>query len=119
MESVLCDYCDAYILVTGNLTATPNAAATQVVFKNCASFTDCRTEINDTFVDYSDFVTISMHIYNLIGYSDNYSHSSGSLSNFKRDQIINNAALTNNKNNFPSFKYKANLIDNTANDREK
>ena len=119
MESVLCDYCDAYILVTGNLTATPNAAATQVVFKNCASFTDCRTVINDTFVDYSDFVTISMHIYNFIGYSDNYSHSSGSLSNFKRDQIINNAALTNNKNNFPSFKYKANLIDNTANDREK
>ena len=33
-ESSLCDYSDAYILVTGNITATPNNAATQAVFKN-------------------------------------------------------------------------------------
>ena len=51
LESNLCDYSDAYILVTGNTTATPDNAATQVVFKNCASFEDCRTEINDAFVD--------------------------------------------------------------------
>ena len=38
IESNLCDYSDAYILVTGNITATPNNAAAQVVFKNCASF---------------------------------------------------------------------------------
>ena len=51
LESSLCDYSDAYILVTGNITATPNNAATQVVFKNCAPFEKCRTEINETFVD--------------------------------------------------------------------
>ena len=118
IESVLCDYSDAYTLVTGNITATANTAATQVVFKNCAPFTDCRTEINDTFVDYADFVNMSMHMYNLIEQSDNYSDTSGNLSNFKRDEIINNAALANN-NNIPSFKYKANLIGNTGNDREK
>ena len=28
IESNLCDYSDAYILVTGNITATPNTAAT-------------------------------------------------------------------------------------------
>ena len=39
----LCDYSDAHILVTGNITATPNNAATQVVFKNCAPFEKCRT----------------------------------------------------------------------------
>ena len=33
IESSLCDYSDAYILVTGNITATPNNVATQVVFK--------------------------------------------------------------------------------------
>ena len=55
LESNLCDYSDAYILVTGNITATPNNAATQVVFKNCAPFEDCRTEINDTFLDYANF----------------------------------------------------------------
>ena len=51
LESNLCDYSDAYILVTGHITATPNNAATQVVFENCVLFKDCRTEINDTFVD--------------------------------------------------------------------
>ena len=38
IELSLCDYSDAYILVTGNIAATPNNAATQVVFKNCAPF---------------------------------------------------------------------------------
>ena len=37
LESNLCDS-DAYILVTGNVTATPNNAATLVIFKNCAPF---------------------------------------------------------------------------------
>ena len=60
LESNLCDYSDAYILVTGNITATPNNAATQVIFKSCAPFKDCRTEINGTFVDYADFINITI-----------------------------------------------------------
>ena len=51
------------------------AAAKEVAFKNCASFKDCRTEINDTFVDYADFINNAMPVYNLIEYSDNYSDS--------------------------------------------
>ena len=47
--------------------------AAQVVFKNCAPFKNCRTEINDTFVDYADVINITMSMYNLIEYSDNYS----------------------------------------------
>ena len=112
IESSLCDYSDAYILVTGNITATPNNAATQVVFKNCASFEDCRTEINDTFVDYVDFINITMPIYNLIEYSDNYSDTSGSLWDFKRDETVNNADVTND-HNAPSFNYKASITGNT------
>ena len=73
IESSLCDYSDAYILVIGNITATPNNAATQVVFKNCAPFEKCRTEINETFIDEADFINITMPMYNLIEYSDNYS----------------------------------------------
>ena len=91
IESSLCDYSDAYILVTGNITVTriisgypvqrkkPIDAATQVIFKNCAPFENCRTEINETFVDYADFINITMPMYNLIEYSDNYSDTSGSL----------------------------------------
>ena len=133
LESSLCDYSDAYILVTGNITVTrtiaaaaggdpqrkqPLNAATQVVFKNCAPFKDCRTEINDTFVDYADFINITMPMYNLIEYSDNYSDTSGSLWNFKRDEITNNANVTND-DNAPSFKYKSSLITNTETDGTK
>ena len=50
-------------------------------------------------------------MYNLIEYSDNYSDTSGSLWQFKRDEIVNNADVSND--NAPSFKYKANLIGNT------
>ena len=59
-----------------------------------------------------------MPMYNLIEYSDNYSDTSGSLWNFKRDEIINNADVTND-NNASSFKYKANLIGNTENNGTK
>ena len=111
IESSLCDYSDAYVLVTGNITATPNNAVTQVVFKNCAPFKKCRTEINETFVDETDFINITMPMYNLIEYSGNYSDTSGSLWQFKRDEITNNADVSNN--NAPSFKYQANLIGNS------
>ena len=87
---------DAYILVTGdNITATPNNAVTQVVFKNCAIFEKSKTEINEIFIDEADFISITMPMYNLIEYSDNYSDTSGSLWQFKRDEIINNADMTN------------------------
>ena len=57
-------------------------------------------------------------MYNLIEYSDNYSDTSGSLWNFKREEIINNADVAND-NNAPSFKYKANLVGNTENNGTK
>ena len=71
IESSLCDYSDAYILVTGNITATPNNAVTQVVFKNCAPFEKCCKKINGTLVDETDFINITMPMYNLVEYSDN------------------------------------------------
>ena len=58
-------------------------------------------------------------MYNLIEYSDNYSDTWGSLSNFKRDEIINNVDVTNNNNIAPSFKYKANLLRNRRNNGKK
>ena len=69
-------------------------------------------QINDTLVDYAGFANITMPISNLIEYSDNYSDTSGNLWDFKRDEIDNNANVTNDNNAF-SFKYKADLIGNT------
>ena len=131
LESSICDYSDAYILVTGDIAVTrtvaanvvanppvpknekqPLSAATQVAFKTCATFKDCKTEINDTIVDYTDFINITMPMYNLIEHSDNYSDTSGSLWDFKRGEVVNNSDATND-DNAPSFKYKAGLVTNT------
>ena len=66
----------------------PVVAARQVIFKNWASFENCRTEINGTFADYANFINITMPMYNLIEYSESYSDTSGSLQDFKRDEIV-------------------------------
>ena len=50
IKSSLCDYSDAFILVTGNITVAANNN-TDVAFKNCAPFSTCTTKIDDTFVD--------------------------------------------------------------------
>ena len=59
-----------------------------------------------------------MPTYNLIEYSENYADTSGSLWDFKRDEIVNNVDVTND-DNAPSFKYKASFIGNTGNNGTK
>ena len=108
IKSSLCDYSDAFILVTGNITVDANNN-TDVAFKNCAPFSTCTTKINDVFVDEANHIYIAMPMYNLIEYSDNYSDTSGSLWQFKRDEVLdNNADLA--IDNSQSFKYKAALV---------
>ena len=85
IKSNLCDYSDAYILVTGDITATDGDPNTKVVFKNCAPFTKCITHINDEHIDGADNLII-MLMCNLIEYSGNYSDTSGSLWQFKRNE---------------------------------
>ena len=86
IRSRLCDNSDAYILVKGTITV-PNTAAAgpavnnankKVIFKSCAIFTDCITEINNTQVSDTQKIDIVMPRYNLIEYSDAYSKTSGS-----------------------------------------
>ena len=87
LKSSLCDYSDAYILVKGTITVNNTAAADaganntykKVIFKNCAPFTNCISEINNTQVDNANDIDIVMPMYNLIEYSDNYAKTSGSL----------------------------------------
>ena len=51
-----------------------------------------------------------MPMYNLIEYIDNYSDTSGSLWQFKRDEIVNNADVSND--NASSFEHEASIIGN-------
>ena len=69
----LCDYSDAYILVketiSVNNTAAVGAAANnndrKVIFKNCATFTNCISEVNNTQIDNAKDIDIVMLMYNL------------------------------------------------------
>ena len=79
IKSNLCDYSNVCIFVIGNKTATGSGANTKVAFKNCAPFTKCITHINDEHVH-------NMPMHNFVEYSDNYSDTSGSLWQFKRDE---------------------------------
>ena len=77
LRSTLCDYADAYILIKGNISVNNNAAGAnntnkKVIFKNCASFTNCISKINNTQIDNAEYIDIVMPMYNLIEYSDNY-----------------------------------------------
>ena len=91
--SSLFDYGDACVLVKGTITInnTPVAGADanntkkKVIFKNCAPFTNCISEINNTQIDNAKDLDILMPTYNLIEYSDNYSKTSGSLWQYCKD----------------------------------
>ena len=113
IEPSLCDYPDAYILVTGNITVTGGNANTKVAFKNCAPVQKCSKEVNGPLADEVDFINIVMPMYNLIEYSDNYSDTS-SLWQFKRDEIDTNANVCNT--NISSFKCRSSLIGNLVAD---
>ena len=113
IKSNLCVYSDAFILVTRNITVNADNN-TDVAFKNCAPFSTCTTKINDIFVDKANHIYIAMLMYILIEYSDNYSDTSGSSWQFKRDEVPdNNSDFT--IDNSQSLKYKAALLEKTAN----
>ena len=68
--SSLCDYSDACMFVKGKITITgagDNASARQedernkgVLFKNCALFINCKSEINNTEIDNANDIGIVM-----------------------------------------------------------
>ena len=124
LKPSLCDYSDTYILVKGTITINgrgDNALARQadernkgVAFKNCAPFTNCISEINNTQVDNANNIDIVMPMYNLIEYSDNYAKTSGSLWQYFRDEP------NDNLEDSESFKSKIKITGKTpVNDNEK
>ena len=126
LKSSLCDYSDEYILVLGTITvyntsAAPAAANNtnkKVLLKNCASFTICISEINNTQVDNAKGIDIVMPIYNLIEYGDNYSKTSGSLRQYCKDipAVNNNNAIADftDNNLTDSFNFKVKMAGQTG-----
>ena len=66
-------------------------------------------KISDVFIDEADHIYIAMPLYNLIDHSDNYSDTSRSLWQFRRDEVPGNKVdLT--VDNSPWLKYKTALV---------
>ena len=101
------DYSDGYIVVVG--TIDPLVAAENkkdkteknVAFKNNAPFGSSISKINSTLIDNAEDLHIVMPMHKLLEYSQNYSVTSGSLSNYYREEIDNvddNVQIVNHLN---------------------
>ena len=95
----------------------------KVIFKNCAPFTNCISEINSTQIDNAKDIAIVMPMYNLIEYSDNYAKTPGSLWQYCKDIPARNA---NNEitefrvnNTTDSFNFKVKITGQTGDDGTK
>ena len=63
---------DAYILVKETISIetqardNPNNGDKEMIFKNCATFTDCISEINNAQIDNAKNIDVVLPMYNLI-----------------------------------------------------
>ena len=131
LKSSFCDYSDVYILVKGTITVNNRANADtnanntdkKVIFKNCAPFTNCVSEINNTQVDNAKDIDIVMPMYNLIEYSDNYAKTPESLWQYCLDipAVNNNNQIVDftETNLTDSFNFKIKITSQTGNEGTK
>ena len=122
-----CDYSDAHILVKGNISVNNTAAAAtpsnnankNVIFKNCAPFTNYICKVNNTQIGNAEFIDIVMPMYNLVEYSHNFSKTSESLWQYcKEIPAVNNESNTvdfNGANATDSFNFKTKITGQTNN----
>ena len=117
LQSNLCEYNQAYIVVKGDFTVTRehnNEYDIKSALKNNAPFISCISKINNTLIDNAKDLDIVMPMYNLLEYSKNYSKTTGSLSNYYRDDPNSVLGGTNNNINYSikdskSFDYKTSI----------
>ena len=95
----------------------------KVIFRNCAPYTNCISEINNTQVDNAKDIYIVMPRHNLIEYRDKYSKASGSLWQYCKDLSVvdnNNAIVSFTENNLAeSFNFKVKITGQTGDDGTK
>ena len=127
LQSDLCDYADAYILVNGTITVTANGdnnnnannirdkRNSPLILKNNAPFVSCITKINGELIEDAEDLDIVMPMYNLLEYSKNYRKTIGSFYNYYRDELGGNANNKDNTVNSNTFRYKNKITGNTYN----
>ena len=113
LQSDLCDFSDAYIIVKGTITVTDpnnNAYDTKLAFKDNAPFISCISKINNALIDNAEDFDIVMSMYNLLEYCKNYSKTTGTFSNYYRDYPNSGVAVTIKWN-----KYRSEMTNQTKN----
>ena len=140
LQSDLCNFSDAYIVVKGEITAVKkiftvndfeapnntvnneNATNTvnnndfgekKLVFKNNAPFINCISNINGVKIDNTEDLDVVMPLYNLLEYSKNYKKTTDSFWNYYRDEPNSSMGannITHSILNSKSFDYKANFM---------
>ena len=91
-----------------------------MIFKNCAPFTSCITEINNTQVDNAEDTDMVISMSNLTEYRNVYSKTSGGLFQCYRDELAtetndNTIDFPADNNNSNSFKFKQQITGKTGN----
>ena len=90
-----------------------------LILKNNAPFVLCITRINGELIEDGYDLDIVMSMYNLLEHSKNYRKTIGSLYNYYRDELSDDAVDNNFDNikvvNSNTFKYKNKIIGNTYN----
>ena len=107
----LYDYSDAYILVTGNIKVQNGNDATRVAINNCHPFTRASFKPNNEQVDTANNLDLTMNLYNMLEYSDNYADTTGSLYQYKRPEPRDaNGNVVNLVTTLSTFKYQSKTI---------
>ena len=85
--------------------------ATIVAIKNCNPFTRASFKLNNEQVDTADNLDLTMNLYNMLEYSDNYADTTGSLYQYKRPEPRDaNGNVVNLATTLSSFKYQSGLV---------
>ena len=116
ISSDVCDYSDAYVLVSGTIAITGvgddiNAKSTdktnkEEICKKCAPFTNCISSKINIEIDNTEYIDVVMPMHNLIEYSDNYS---------KHQEVCGNITdmIQMKIQQSESFKYKSKITGKT------
>ena len=127
LRNDLCDFNDAYIVVTGTVTANnpgtdDNVYNRKVSLQNSAPFFNCTLKINSQLIEDAQDLDIVIPMYDLLYYSKNLRKKAGSFRNYFPDMPKSGHGNNTNLRQriiYPikdsvSFNYKTKLVGNVG-----
>ena len=123
LRNDLCDFNEAYIVVTGKITVTNpnnNAYDKKLALENNAPYFSCISIINGNLIENVEDLDVAVPMYNLLNYSKDYKKITGSLWNYYRDEP--NSGIEGSINysikDSESFNYKTSISSKLENNED-